>query len=331
MSRSLRDALIASLLFGLLQPALADTIVCGTTLDLNSPLGWRSAKEAAADQDNRKALQILRQRAAKAAAEWPMPIATAASDAFAALDSGRDQIKNFNVGKSVVGDPLSPVQGAFFGQPYFVELPVEADSSLCSNPMDKKARVEFGTIIQGISDYDGAMMKPEIERVTATIAGLEREFDRYLFEGFPMFPWEAAVNSWFLTNKHLVEGPPRSQIVLVHPAAGLVASVAEDAKSDTGASLSIEPLGWVHYTKDYRHWMGVSALAVFPGDREPGYGVAFNYDMFKLGVTYHDDDTGEHDGAAVFIGLDLYKFLDAKYREYDGYRDRLRSLATGKQ
>ena len=39
---------------------------------------------------------------------------------------------------------------------------------------------------------------------------MEKVYDKYLFEGFPMFPWEAAVNSWFLTDKSIANGPPRN-------------------------------------------------------------------------------------------------------------------------
>jgi hypothetical protein len=207
-----------------------------------------------------------------------------------------------------------------------VELPIDAGSALCTPSDLRKARIEFATVITGVGDAAGEAIAPGVERVAGRITELEQTFDRYLFEGFPMFPWEAAVNSLVLTKDHIAEGPPRYQIVLAHPAAGMVVSM-EGNKSDMGATVSIEPVGFVRYTKDYRHWMGVSLLAVFPADRNAGYGIAFNYDMFKLGVTWHDDNTGDYDGAAVFVGLDLYKFLDAKYREYDGYRDRVRSLA----
>lgn len=323
----IRTALVASLLFVAPLQVLAQTVVCGTALDPGSPLGWQSAKKAAGDLGNQAAFRILKERYAAAALTWPTAISRPASEAFAALDDGRDKVANFEITKSGT-DPLALRQGVFHGQPYFVELPVDAPPQLCAPTEQKNARIEFGSVIQGVADAVGELGAPAIGLVADRVVELEKKFDRYLFEGFPMFPWEAAVNSWFLANEHLVEGPPRHQIVFAHPAAGLVVSVEEDARSDAGASLSIEPIGWVRYTKDYRHWMGVSLLAVFPGDRDLGYGVAFNYDMFKLGVTWHDDDTGEHDGAAVFLGLDLYKFLDGKYREYDAYRDRLRSLAA---
>ena len=329
MSRSIRGATVALLLAALAPwPLLADTVVCGASLDPQSPLGWQDALKHAGNTTDTAtaALRILKERYHEAALSWPESIATPAADAFAALDAGREKVANFEVTKSGQ-NPLALLQGVFHGQPYFVELPIAADSPLCSPAKLKTARIEFASVVQGVSDAVGAFNVDAISLAADRVAALEDTFDRYLFEGFPMFPWEAAVNSWALAKKHLVEGPPRHQIVLAHAAAGMVVSVASDTKSDTGATLSIEPIGWVRYDKDYRHWWGLSLLAVFPGDRDAGYGVAVNYDMFKLGVTWHDDDTGQHDGAAVFLGLDLYKFLDAKYREYDGYRDQLRLLA----
>jgi hypothetical protein len=327
MSRAWWSALVTVLLTMLAPlPTSAETVVCGATVDANSPLGWTSAQAAAGNDDNAAALRILKERYHAAALTWPASIARPAAEAFAALDAGADKVANFEVTKSGQ-NPLALQQGVFHGQPYFVELPIDTQSPLCSPQEIKNARIQYATVIQGVSDAVGAFGAQAIGLAADRVVELEATFDRYLFEGFPMFPWEAAVNSWLLTRDHLVDGPPRQQIVLAHPAAGMVISSADDAKSDTGATLSIEPLGWVHYSKDYRHWMGVSLVAVFPADRDAGYGVAFNYDMFKFGVTWHDDDTGEHDGAAVFLGLDLYKFLDAKYREYDGYRDRVRALA----
>jgi hypothetical protein len=326
MSRTLQSAFVAMLLAVLTARAsLAEIVVCGTTLDSSSPLSWQSAKQAAGAKDNEAAFRILKERYKVAAATWPASIAKPAAAAFAALDAGTDKVSNFDITKSGQ-DPSALVQGVFHGQPYFVELPIPAESPLCTPPDLKNARVEFATVVNSVHDAVGTFGADAIGQAADRVVELEQTFDRYLFEGFPMFPWEAAVNSLVLTKDHLVDGPPQYQIVLAHPAAGMVVSM-EGSKSDMGGTLSIEPVGLVRYTKDYRHWMGVSLLAVFPADRNAGYGVAFNYDMFKLGVTWHHDNTGEYDGAAIFVGLDLYKFLDAKYREYDGYRDALRDLA----
>jgi hypothetical protein len=115
-------------------------------------------------------------------------------------------------------------------------------------------------------------------------------------------------------------------LVLAHPSAGFVTSIGSDTSSDAGGVLAIEPVGWIRYSKTYRHWYGTSLLAVFPTDRDLGYGVAFNYDNFKLGVTWHDDDDREHDGLALFFGFDLYQLVSDKKKSYEGYIDTLKAL-----
>jgi hypothetical protein len=305
--------------------AHSQTIVCGATLSRDSNLSWAAAKKATTSGDPEAAITRLLSAYEASAALWPGAVSSNAFAALRALSDGSATVAGFAIVKSGT-DPLYPKQGGFHGETYFVELPIEVDSPLCSDDGIRRARIEFATLSQAISDASGEILAGKIREVAEKIVSLEAAYDRYLFEGFPMFPWEAAVNSWFLTPKHIANGPPRNQIVLMHPAAGIVVATASDAKSDTGATLSIEPLGWVRYAEDHKSWVGFSLLAVFPGDREPGYGVAVNYNMFKLGVTWHDDDTGERDGPAVFLGLDLYQFLGEKYRQYDGYRDRIKAL-----
>lgn len=328
MKSSGRCVIAAIALLGLAsRSGIAETVVCDVTLDPNSPLGWKSAQAAVGDTQEpiAAAFRILKVRYEAAAMTWPRSIAVPAAEAFAALDEGREKVANFVVEKSGT-DPMKLRQGVFHGRPYFVELPVRRDDALLCSPEEvKRARVEFATVVQAVSDGIGVATAPAIAQAAERVSELESQFDRYLFEGFPMFPWEAWINSLLLTNEHLVEGPPRYQIVFAHPAAGVIVSTGSGARSDTGATLSLE-LGAVRYDADYRHWWGISALAVFPGDRDAGYGIAVNYDIFKLGVTWHDDDTGVHDGAAVFLGIDLFKFLDRRYREYDVYLDRLQSL-----
>lgn len=328
MKLSLRGFLAGWLLVALAPACLAQVTVCGVQLDPASPLGWNSASEAAAG-DQRVAYRVLTARYESAATHWPDDLARNAATAFSELRDLRLFPADFAVTKDPV-DMFGRRQGAFFGKPYAVDLPVNADSPLCQPEAVRQARIELASVIAAVGAADAQDIAIESRVLSERIQTLEAKFDRYLFEGFPMFPWEAAVNSWFLTDKRIANGPPRNQLVVMHPAAGILASVAKDARSDTGSTLSIEPLGWVHYTADYRHWMGVSVLAVFPGDRDAGFGFALNYDEYKLGVTWHDDDTGVHDGAAVFLGIDLYKFLSAKYRKVDTYRGKLRKLGLGK-
>jgi hypothetical protein len=253
------------------------------------------------------------------AGTWPAAIRTKVAGAYSDLLAGHFAPSDYRV------DDLITTfrQVAFPNTAFELDLPKSADDPLCSTAIQKTARKEAAEFVITYNTAFGQLTSEEFKRAAMQISSLEKIYDKYLFEGFPMFPWEAAVNSWFLTDKSISNGPPRDAIVLLHPSAGVVSSVDSDSKSDLGGVLAIEPLGWIHYSADYETWYGVSLLAVFPGDREIGYGVALNYRNFKLGVSYHDDDTGQYDGAAIFFGMDLYQFLGEKQRSYKGYFKQL--------
>ena len=112
----------------------------------------------------------------------------------------------------------------------------------------------------------------------------------------------------------------------MHPSAGVLASVESNAESDLDATLLVEPIGFIKYNDDYTQWYGASIIASFPTDREAGIGIALNYNQYRLGVTWHDDPNGTHDGAAIFLSTDLHKYIGDKKHEYEGYKKRLETL-----
>jgi hypothetical protein len=286
-------------------PILLHDAFAAVNVDPNAPRATYAALE-----------QALNQRASA----WPPEIRTKVVGAYSALLEGKIAPSDYQL---VTTGALPPRQFAITTGDFQVDLPLNASDPLCTNPSEKKARKEAAEFVITFSGAFGQLTADQFSKAAMQIGSLEKLYDKYLFEGFPMFPWEAAVNSWFLTDKSISNGPPRDAIVLLHPSAGVVTSVDSDSKSDLGGVLAVEPLGWIHYSADYETWYGVSLLAVFPGDREVGYGVALNYRNFKLGVTYHDDDTGQYDGAAIFFGMDLYQFLGEKQRSYKGYFKQL--------
>lgn len=215
-------------------------------------------------------------------------------------------------------------QVAFASSPFELELPRAGDEPLCAGASEKSSRMEAASFVLAFSTTMGRLNAPAFQKGAGAIARLEKQLDKYLFEGFPMFPWEAFVNGLML-DKSIVNGPPRDVLVLMHPASGIVGSVGSDTDSDIDGVLSVEPLGWIRYSQDYSSWYGVSLMAVFPTDRNAGYGVALNYNNFKLGVTWHDDDTGVHEGAAVFFGMDLYQLLSREKRNYQNYLNSVKA------
>jgi hypothetical protein len=298
-------------------------IVCGTALDSPGSLSWQSYVGKAENPTEKIDHTVLRELATRRTDGWPEVVSdvkVAVSGALEAFQNNALPAASVRLSKS--GD-LPPKQFGFFATPHQLELPLAAESSLCQDERAATARIEAAYIILLMERAKAAVIAEGIALTAKQISDLEARFDKYLFEGFPMFPWEAWVNGALLTPKEIAKGPPRSSIVLLHPAAGAVAGVDSDSRSDTAAVLSVEALGWIRYSRDYDTWYGASLLAIFPTDRNIGYGVAFNFNNYKLGVTYHDDDQSNHDGFAIFLGMDLLQFIDEKHRKYEGYKDKL--------
>jgi hypothetical protein len=294
--------------------------VCGTPLNDPGALSFQNYLERAtaprASVDHTAVDAMVR----GPSADWPQDIKRSV---FSALESFQDgDLPATAIRISRTAD-LPPQQIGFNNTTHELDLPFDAESSLCQDPAEATARIEAGYVILLMERAHAAVLEEGVRLTTRQIVALEEEYDRYLFEGFPMFPWEAWANSVFLTKETIAQGPPRNAIVLLHPAAGVVGNMESDARSDVGGVLSVEALGWIRYSRDYDKWYGVSLLAVFPTDRNAGYGVAFNYKNYKLGVTWHDDKDTGHDGAAIFLGIDLLQVLDEKFRDYEGYKEKL--------
>ena len=159
---------------------------------------------------------------------------------------------------------------------------------------------------------------------------LEITYDKYLYEGFPMYPWEALVAGWLLTDQSIANGPPKNQIVLMHPAAGVIGAAGNGSDTDIDAVLSVELFGWIRYTDDYSTWYGASVLTVFPFDRNAGIGFALNYNNFKLGLTWHDYDD-DYENPTFFLGMDFYQLLREKTRQYTSYKEKVTNILRKKK
>ena len=324
MRRYLSSMLLCSLFVS--APAIAqgqDTgkVVCGDKILLQAVF-----PNVNANPETPRATYVALEEALDArVSQWSASVRDKVAGAYGAMLGGEFAPSDFRI-EDLAGTGLVPKQVAFPSTAFQLDLPKDGADALCSSAKEKAARKEAAEFVSTVAGAFGKLTANDFKLVATQIGALEKVYDKYLFEGFPMFPWEAAVNSWFLTDKSIANGPPRNSIVLLHPAAGVVSSVDSDSRSDMGGVLSVEPLGWIRYSDDYETWYGVSLLAAFPSDREVGYGVALNYRNFKLGVTYHDDDTGQYDGAAIFFGMDLYQFLGEKQRSYKAYLEEIRKL-----
>ncbi len=130
------------------------------------------------------------------------------------------------------------------------------------------------------------------------------EYEGYLKDGLPMWPWELAVNGWGQDYKDLFTEAPRWQWVVARPSAGLELVWPNRKEANLEASLGIEPLGFVRYTdKNFRNWWGLSTLVVLgTDDNGAGLGGLIRYNNYSLGIVKREDI----DDIYLFLSFDLY-------------------------
>ena len=131
-----------------------------------------------------------------------------------------------------------------------------------------------------------------------------------LDEGLKQWPWEMLVNGSLNKKKLFNKSAPRSQIVLMRPSVGLDFQWESQETAGADVSIGVEPIGMVWYRGDdktrYDKWFGVSALVTLgTNDNGAGIGGLIRYNNYWLGVV----DRKNEDGLAVFIGLDLHKYI----------------------
>jgi len=325
--------LVAFLLPAFVGSANASVVVCGDEVSESGVYSWPSFSQGRARQflvngDVQGLIKELRELLWENSMLWPERYRSVMMDQMQQLSNGQIPLSDFMITKDVSG--IRAKQIVFAHTPAELELPADAGHEECQLPTNKAALADMAQYVMLVERSKNELLNASYSETAVAMQALEERFDKYLFEGFPMFPWEALANSWLLTDESIANGPPRNQLVFMHFAAGVVGATGSASKNDIGGSLSLEPIGWVRYSEDYDSWYGVSLLAVFPSDRDPGYGVAFNYNQFKLGVTWHDYDNDEYDDPTIFLGMELYSFVDEKYRKYTSYKDKMHSILANR-
>lgn len=325
---------VVLLLYAIIANAQAADIskqVCGKYLSEVEIFDWESfssgpGSTALETRDKTSLLHSLRAVLVARAGKWSQDVQEETDKLLGNVDDltiGKLEPADFKITKTL---ELKSRQVAFYRTQKEIELPAKDDAPACAGHDAARALQEMAKYIILVQKVNTEITSDAFTYVPRAIDVLEQQYDKYLFEGYPMYPWEAGINSWFLTNDSIADGPPRWQMAFLHLSAGVVGNVADDADGDIGTALLLEPIGIVRYYDNYDHWFGASILASFPTDREPGIGVALTWDQFKLGVTWNDDPSGQYDGAAVVLGLDLYQFVDKKRRKYTQYKNKVEGL-----
>jgi len=303
-------------------------IVCGEEIADQGEFGWSKFSEGRGEPylelgDKTGLYEELRELLIEQSDDWQSDVRVLVVKAATGLIEGDRVLSEFTISKDLTVLPAQ--QFVFLRTPQVLELPPNEASADCKPESRKQALIETAQFSMLVQRSGVEINSEKFKQIAEVTQALEGVYDKYLFEGFPMYPWETFANSWLLTDKSIANGPPRNQLVLMHPAAGVVGAIGSGSDTDIGAVLSVEPIGWIHYSKDYESWYGVSLLTVFPSDRDAGIGVGLNYNFFKLGVTWHDYDD-DYDNPTLFLGLDLYGFVDKKYRKYSTYKEKVEGL-----
>ena len=309
----------------------SSAVVCGVAIDQENPFSWGSFKSGPGEPflvqgDREGLLRELKDLLLVESTEWPEEVRLPTVESITLLIDGNLSFPAFAISKT--GD-LPPEQYVFRHTANEIKIPMAQDAPECTEESSREARIGVARFVNLVQRCGVELDKPTFKMIANRIAALEAQYDKYLYEGFPMFPWEALVNSWLLTDESIANGPPRNQLVFLHPSAGVVVAAGARSDTDLGATLSIEPVGWIHYSPDYSHWYGASLVTVFPADRNAGIGIALNYNAFKLGVTWHDKSASDdYRDPTIFLGLELYQFLGKQQRKYQGYLDKVKALRS---
>ncbi len=207
------------------------------------------------------------------------------------------------------------------GNGQVIEPAIELETGLataCATEGDTcpEASMQAIELIQTVrlgKEIAGFYGQPVIAGLAAEVREINNEWDRFLFQSKPMYPWslwltDVLNKSESSYDKKLgLRRPPDRQYFLMHPAPGFsYISEASDGQQ-LQPSVYVELFG-INYWKK-RYFTGVSVIAEY-SDRanqdDVGWGALFTFaNQFSFAVTANDGDVG------ITVGLDLANF----YRE----------------
>lgn len=171
------------------------------------------------------------------------------------------------------------------------------------------------------------ILEPSRQAVAKKITELSKNYEKFLFNGLPMWPWEAWLNGLFLPEEDSVKAPLR-QFTFFRPSAGFEINTDSRAESSIEPILAIEPLGYVWYKdREYDSWQGISLLTTFRTDMGAGLGLMYRYNNYTIGVSKH---TETDDDYFLYVGIELYQFLSEKNEGGKLLKEKAIKKLTGK-
>ena len=155
--------------------------------------------------------------------------------------------------------------------------------------------------------------QPVIVGLAAKVHEINNEWDRFLFQSKPMYPWSLWLTDVLnredasYDNKLGLRTPPERQYFIMHPAPGFSYVSGATVGEQLQPSVYLEIFGINYWRKKY--FTGVSVIAEY-SDRasrdDVGWGALFTFaNKFSFAVTSNDGDVG------ITLGVDLANF----YRE----------------
>ncbi len=197
------------------------------------------------------------------------------------------------------------------------QLPKDPDISLPDNPLQipcstfqAEASPSYDQAISYALDAMKRVGSDDTLKVAQRTAYAEANrtylsYERMLFEGLPMWPWEMWLNGKLIPD-NFSQPAPLYQLAFFRPnvSPALKFDGVEDSDLDYGFTL--EPIGYVSYTdSSYKSWWGVSSLVTVTDDNGIGYGALARWDQFTLGIAHHEKD----DDTLMYVSIDLYKYI----------------------
>jgi hypothetical protein len=157
----------------------------------------------------------------------------------------------------------------------------------------------------------------EMQKVAAAVAGRTYEtYERMVFDGLAMWPWEMWLNGKFVPSD-FKQPAPLHQLTFFRPNASPAMKFDGEDDSEIDYGFTLEPIGYVQYRdSSYKRWWGISALVTVTDDNGVGYGGLVRWDNLTFGLAYHDKDESN----LLFVGIDLYKYILGEEKRTDSAR-----------